>query len=274
MTPKPQQVKVRRLPKEKRMTICIGILSNEGIVIAADTQETAGDVKREENKIFSFAKGMPSGGSLEPPPICGILTGAGDAGYLDTFTTALVTKMPDAQDMNELEAYLSDTLREFHEHHLWPLSQSPEPPEIEILAALTCKWSTSLFVSRGSTIRRSLGRHAAIGYGAHFARGLLNSLPFFETIKEAQVAAAIVAHATKEQIEYCGKETSICSLRQCVWESTSDGKIVCRQPDIPMEIGSSELGRAWEFSFEKKWKDGQKKFLLDLIAEESKSIKS
>ena len=64
------------------MTIAIGILAKDGIVLASDTQETSGYIKTEGSKIL-VGVGLP-GSDREPWGLA--ITGAGSAAYLDSFS--------------------------------------------------------------------------------------------------------------------------------------------------------------------------------------------
>src|SRR2546428_6976952 len=75
ISPKP-----RRLPERKRMTIALGILAKDGVVLAADTQETyAGIFKVDQSKITAVLNGTP-----KAPRGAFVVSGAGTAGHLDS----------------------------------------------------------------------------------------------------------------------------------------------------------------------------------------------
>jgi CubicO group peptidase (beta-lactamase class C family) len=72
------------------MTIAIGILATDGIVVAADTQESFGSIGQmttDANKITIGELNDPSSGL---PPRCTAASGAGSAGYLDSFMPKVV----------------------------------------------------------------------------------------------------------------------------------------------------------------------------------------
>jgi len=49
------------------MTICIGLQTSDGTVVAADAQESDQYYKRAQQKILPFVGGIPMGNSPEPP---------------------------------------------------------------------------------------------------------------------------------------------------------------------------------------------------------------
>jgi hypothetical protein len=71
--PKPQ------LPGRKRMTIALGILASDGVVVAADTEELFGYSKFEQTKITAHLNIAPEGNRLA------LVSGSGCGPYLDAF---------------------------------------------------------------------------------------------------------------------------------------------------------------------------------------------
>src|SRR5687767_11420830 len=90
--PRPQPIP-RRLPQRKRMTIALGMLVADAVVIAADTQEGtgyAGGTKASGRKIFT---------QVDPTEQRAFsATGAGDADYLDTLSQDLAGEFVAAAD--------------------------------------------------------------------------------------------------------------------------------------------------------------------------------
>jgi len=67
------------------MTICIGLLASDGLVIAADAQESDTYLKRTQQKIMPWLGGITIGSNPTPASAACAFTGAGDAGYIDAF---------------------------------------------------------------------------------------------------------------------------------------------------------------------------------------------
>jgi len=250
------------------MTICVGIISGEGIVIAADTEETAGDSKRDQSKVIHVTCGMPKpeygfrGATL-------IATGSGDAGYLDAFFYQLTRDSCSCLNMKEFETHMGEHIRTFHEDHIFPIMEKGSPPTVlDVLVGVSCGWDTSMFVTHGSTIQRC-HFHKAVGFGSHFAQSLLNRHTWCKTLREAQLLAAYVIYATKTQVAFCGLHTSISSLHYCTDSVDADGKFTHQVPDTPMECGfDQDQLRRWETSFDTKWKLRQNALISELMVEE------
>src|ERR1700693_911466 len=77
--PKPPILKPR-LSRRKPMTIALGLIADDGVVIAADRQETEGEQKKDQHKIESLWA-VPVGSLL--------VSGAGNGPYLDSMTQRL-----------------------------------------------------------------------------------------------------------------------------------------------------------------------------------------
>src|SRR5438105_931077 len=117
LTPKPRphispKPLPRRLPERKRMTIALGILAPDGVVIAADTQETygLGWSKYEANKIVSLRKRDGVGAMAA--------SGGGDAGYLDALHQDYLDEYQTGPHDDALQERLQNRLTTFYEHHV------------------------------------------------------------------------------------------------------------------------------------------------------------
>lgn len=251
----------KRLPRPKRMTICIGIRASDGIVIAADAQESDWYYKRSQQKIIPYV----CSGSSEPATLACALTGAGDAGYLDAFFDYALKDISGNSNKRELEKFLAEKVKTFHERHLFPLSSSSEPPEIQVLIGTYIGYGTCLFVSHGSTLRTAFP-HSAVGAGAHFASSLITELcDSIRDVKRTELVAAYIIGMTKESIEGCGKYTAIYSLHNAEVHHPG-GPLTppkCALTQVP-----GRLIHKWEESFGAKWAPRQSALIEELIEEE------
>ena len=155
------------------MTICIGLLATDGVVIATDSQESDTYLKREQRKILPWFGNLPIGDNPKPIESVCLFTGAGDGGYIGAFTHQAIKGLQVGKSQTELESILEGELRLFYEKHIFPWAF---PPEFRMLIGAFCRYDTGIYVSYGSTLRRAM-MHAAIGIGASFAMSLLDKLP-------------------------------------------------------------------------------------------------
>src|ERR1700722_8802844 len=181
------------------MTICIGMLASDGIVIAADAQESDQYYKRSQQKIQTFIGDIPLGNNPNKPSMACAFTGAGEGGYVDAFTEDTIRNISTKATRNEFQEYLAQKVLEFHEKHLFPLAAANNPPEMQTLVGVYVQWGTGIFVSYGSTLRRAFP-HAAIGAGAHFAMSVIDDLGAIQDVRHTELLAAYVVGITKERI--------------------------------------------------------------------------
>jgi hypothetical protein len=251
------------------MTICIGLTAFDGVVIAADAQESDQYYKRSQQKILPFVGNISLGQNPSPPQMACAFTGAGDAGYLDAFFAYALEGLSVELKQHDLQAFLADKVLTFHEKYLFPLAVSPDPPGIDVLIGAYATFSTSLFVSHGATLRRAMP-HAAVGAGAHFALSLINDIGGVRDLRHTELLAAYVVGVTKERIEGCGKYTAIVSIRgpQIIDNALPDGRARLDAPASPLSFVSSRKIRRWEQAFGDNWAPRQVRLVEELMEQQ------
>jgi 20S proteasome alpha/beta subunit len=188
------------------LTIAIGLIANDGIVIAADRQETEGEHKKAQRKIESLWA-LPVGALL--------VSGAGDGPYIDTMTERLRfcfgrTQAKDSSiGMTEEfravhTAFYSEAVLPFAQY------QSYERPDYELLFGCSTDKNHLLWYSHKVTLNQVDAGFRAVGIGAGAAESLLSK--FYVTnlpLKVAIVLAAYVVYEVKNSVEQCGFETDV-----------------------------------------------------------------
>jgi 20S proteasome alpha/beta subunit len=204
---------IKRLPGRRRMTIALGISTSEGIIIAADTEET-GYFKRHQPKILLANIEIPDGLAMAGAAMA--ITGAGDADYLD----AISEELKDCffqhwrEDSGSIEGAVKEQLHAFYEKHVIPFSGFPDAdrPSLSLIIGMQKNGESRLFMTSKNAIRPG-GAYDAVGVGAELAKTLLQRLyPRFPTLDVAEALAAYVAFQVKELIPGCGKDTTIVRL--------------------------------------------------------------
>jgi len=244
------------------MTICIGLLASDGIVIAADSEEGDSYLKRSQEKIFPWMGNVSSGPNAKPPESACVLTGAGDAGMIDAFTHKALKGLHAGMMEGELLDYFENEIRDFYERHMFP---RVNPPAFQMLIGTFSRVSTAIFVTYGSTIRRALP-YAAVGAGSNFAMSQIAELNKILDLKHTEVLAAYIIAATKERVEGCGKNTSVVSLHNASVLPGDPAKLA--PPEWPLTVVSPNQIRQWEESFSAKWAPRQMTLIEELIEEE------
>lgn len=195
------------------MTIAIGIIASNGLVIAADTQETLHGVwKYGHGKVSAMVAAIPHS-ILGTRSSC-LVTGAGDGHHIDAISRKLREAFAKHQQVPSPHISVKDMfagiLKSFYADHVIPFAGYPpdERPDFELLIGCEAP-STTLFQSQGNvfTVESPV---AAVGIGAMVALPLLAR--FYKPIpdvKSAVLLALYVMFHVKESIEGCGKDTDI-----------------------------------------------------------------
>jgi hypothetical protein len=204
--------------KENRVTIALGIIASNGIVIATDTQITQSDfLKAGRGKMVGEALDDGESGAI-------LLSGSGTIGYVESFNQQIAelfkSKRP---SLETLDAELRNKLRTFYRDHVAPFS-SYEPhdrPEMFLLAAAQRDGEKVMWTSEKSTIRKCYF-YEAVGAGAMYANIVMNRLISWLRVEldifGALILASYVIFQVKEHIDGCGKETHI----GCIHDNTLD----------------------------------------------------
>ena len=193
------------------MTICIGIVAQDGIVIAADAQESDSYFKRGQQKILTWhVLGLGSG--PQPPPAGCVITGAGDAGFIDSFTHKLLASVKGSMTIQTFQAHLENEIAAFYGRHVAPILSSNPESDFQMLIGVYFGFASALFVTYRSTVRRAMPT-VAIG-AATFGMRMLEEMPYVPEVNSLEIIAAHVIATTKDCIEGCGKYTDIVSASQ------------------------------------------------------------
>lgn len=183
------------------MTIAIGMLARGNVVLASDTQETAGSFKADVRKIgTTFVRG-------DSPRVVAI-AGAGYGPYIDRVTGPLSglfehEQMTADRWQPSIEEYLAD----FYKTHFTPFGD--RDLDIALLIGSHQGGTANLLVTNRSTARPEVWMEA-IGVGAMTAKNLLKELHSVSSgLDVAVMTAAYVIWKTKQSITDCGHFTDI-----------------------------------------------------------------
>lgn len=182
------------------------LVTETGLVMAADTEETAGDFKRSASKLEEFRN---PNGSL-------IIGGAGCEPQIQTITQLLQDRFQswDTKDPDKLQESFKKTIKEHYQAHVlsWPTMQERSDNDFSLLIGLALPASDDLrlLVSQAGMLRRTK-THAAIGVGASYAYDLMEEhlFRFGGTISAAVLAAIYVIYKVKRNTPFCGKDTHV-----------------------------------------------------------------
>jgi 20S proteasome alpha/beta subunit len=194
-----------RLSRRRLLTIALGLVAHDGVVIAADRQSTEGGHKKPQRKIESLW--ALSVGAL-------LVSGAGTASYIETMTQRLrfafgTTQSRDSADgmTEEFRAVHSA----FYSEAVLPFApyEFQQRPDYELLFGCSTDKRHLLWYSEKLTLNQVDG-FRAVGVGASAAEALLSK--FYVTnlpLKVAIALAAYVVYEVKNSVEQCGFETDV-----------------------------------------------------------------
>jgi hypothetical protein len=191
------------------MTIALGILASDGLVIAADTQEThAGLVKVPQGKIAGAVLGK-----MEKPDGVLAVSGAGSGGHIDSLTQQFIDgfHLEKPAKLGDLDGELSRRLLTFHSEHIVPYLQLPEyeRPSVSMLIGARLKGKFRLWVSDKSTLHQCVS-YGAVGLGAGHANVLLERLwDEGGDVRFAARVALFVLFYVKRYTEGCGHDSQL-----------------------------------------------------------------
>lgn len=191
------------------MTICIGMLAQDGLVIAADALESGDYLNRSVQKIMTWIS-TQAGNPRRQVAAC-VIAGAGNSGFIDAFTSELLSKIDGAMTIKDFEAYARETLEIFYSKHVTPLLAAGDYDFSTLIGAAFGIGPPRLFQTYASTLKPVMELSTAIGGGAPFAKQFDDYFPFAD-VRHAEVSAAAIISRTKECVPGCGKHTDIVSL--------------------------------------------------------------
>jgi hypothetical protein len=192
-----------------RVTIALGILAHDAVVIAADTQVGITDYLKSDQSKISFT-GRSSTGTRE----MGLaIAGAGTTAYTRHFQqqiTRMAATMP-ALSHDDFESACSSHLIAFHDTHIVPCASVHSPPTISFVLGYYCEGAHKLWSTTENLLTES-NSYATAGIGSVYANSLLGRLflPMWPMdVRVAALLAAYVVHEVKLLIDGCGKHTDL-----------------------------------------------------------------
>lgn len=215
------------------MTIGIGFKCTDGIVLAVDSQYSAGVGKRKGQKLF------PLQGPSRQYSV--ILATAGSAALakrgIGTFSRLLNERIGDRPtDLKELQDVLEDALCVVHTKHIYP-APADERAVLDfwlLMAAWTPNEGYHLFRTDVTAVT-TVEEHTCIGIGSYLGNYLLDLLcrnAIVAQVEDMKPISAYIIKGASDFVEHCGLRTVVTAL-------TDDGFID--------EISDEEIADAEEF---------------------------
>ena len=206
------------------MTIAVGFCFQNGVLICADTEMTDSAAKYASPKIFPYAFG--GGQGRKPTQVVFAITGSLSRATraVELCARALSTmqrKCPLEMNNEGIQNCLEETLRAFHEKHIFPHPHygSDDAPWVGLIIGL---WSTvtgrTSLLTTDEEIVKTVHDYHCLGIGSYFARYACAGL-FKQnmSLRDIHLLAIHVLQQTKNNVPNCGKQSQFIAL--------TDGKI-------------------------------------------------
>lgn len=213
--------KLLRLPERKKMSIAIGLHGKDGLIIAADTQETiSGYTKEYRGKVpISVFKNLTV-----------VFSGVGTCDYIDSAIEKASEKIGDYKTFNEVKGYLEERLVGYFDGYLanWASFPQNERPVVEMLIGVAMKDGfCGLFHFSGTSFQQV--NRKAIGTGTILANNLLSEYCWdIQGLSELTGLAVYVVKKVKDHVDTCGGNTHLVALRDGGDFAMADSKEVER----------------------------------------------
>jgi len=203
------------------MTIAIGLLAQDGVILAADTEESIPDyLKRHQGKIMTTEVSITTdsiGTVIDYSKGVMAISGAGDADYLDSISQDMcsVFMRSPKKHLLETKTELQEELKNFYRDHVIPFATLPseERPDLALIMTMVRSSERAVWTTRKNRIKRCFG-FGAVGIGAFYALTILTRLYRELDINTAKILAAYTMFHVKEHVPGCGKETQIVCLQE------------------------------------------------------------
>jgi hypothetical protein len=209
MMPKPPTArpKLRRLGSHKIVTIGAGVVATDGIVLAADSQETLDDyLKLFKPKVIE----LPTGSS----DLKCVIVGSGDGPFIDQITEKITSLL------SVIDPYLENAKETVQQaitdvcHQVFPFYAEGSRPQAHLLIGIRASDGLGLFDSVVPMLKNA-DPCTFIGFGrdlaAYKAKQLMH--PQISTAIAAPLTAYIL-DIVKKNVERCGGETKMIVMTQ------------------------------------------------------------
>ena len=145
------------------MTIALGMIASDGIVLAADTQETEGYFKGFSLKINTGMTHTDINAKVKSA--IGI-TGAGPSIHLDAISDEIINRFHSHQhpEINSFQSDLADCVREFYLRHVAPLPRHTDR-DFRLIAGVQIENTFALWTT-DATVLKQVNAMEAVGTGS------------------------------------------------------------------------------------------------------------
>jgi hypothetical protein len=211
------------------MTIALGILTPDSILLGADTEITFPGVgmKMEGGKIY-----------WTPPVVDstkGILavTGAGDVGYIEALYYELKNLFHGhpGDSIQQLESRFKKLLKDYYRDHVIPFTAGVDRPDFSLIVSVQSRRGRMFWRTERSTLR-PVPTFAVVGIGEPHATDILNILNLKMEMETAKAVAVYCVWRVKQVAQGVGKRTHLLCIESTGAPSGMDPTQTKRLEDL------------------------------------------
>jgi hypothetical protein len=193
------------LPRSKAVTIVLGMKTPQGVILAADTQETY----TQSHKVNRPKLVYKADTNLSGTPIVFSVAGAGVGPWIDKLTTAMWESVQDATSLDDACVNLEETvIKQYHDFR----GLLSFDPTADLIYAIGCPGGVRLFYAYGPIVNEE--RVRASGSGQPIADFLLRNFTDSLHITNAMALAIYVLMSAKRHADGCGGETQVAIIHR------------------------------------------------------------
>lgn len=185
------------------MTIVLGLKSPQGVILAADTQETY----ERSHKVQRPKLAYHSGDNVCGLPVGMAVAGAGFGPSLDKLATAMWEAVQDATNLDEACIKTENAIAEHYRHYRQLMSLDDD----ELVYGIGASGATRLFHAYGPIANEVPSR--ASGSGQPISDFLLRNFKDTMHITNAMAWAVYILYCAKEHADGCGGKSNIAVLQ-------------------------------------------------------------
>jgi hypothetical protein len=205
------------------VTIAVGLATNDGIVLCADTQYTiSGYIKTYDGKVDLHV--------FPGPHVALAIAVSGTDEYIQTAKQALLKDFPENLDtFDAVHDLLKERWLRFFDDHIarWAYFPERDRPSVDLLIAVSgYKVRSALFHCTGTAFYET--RQKAIGDGILLANELINRHCYDGVYPVAQLGslAIYIVGKVKNGVDGCGGSTDVMAVRKgCDFALTNHNQV-------------------------------------------------
>lgn len=191
------------------MTIALGIIATDGIVVAADRQVTAQNyLKYDEGKVSMHGR-MHIPGMAERATSELLITGAGSPTSITHIRQGLIeafNRRDDIFSISNFRSEVDEQVKAFHDAHA---KESDGALDVwMVIGGRDSRGQRKLWITDHGVVNEEAS-FAAVGAGAMYAQTIMGRLGGLADTAGAVLLAAFVIHEVKNTIDGCGSGTDI-----------------------------------------------------------------